>query len=81
MEEWLHKGTRVTECRGGQDEHGKFIVANGTALHWAVYYGQLKIADLLIKKGAGICLCNCHFVWVHPSTTNQLYISLLSVLY
>ena len=62
----------MNECRGGRDEHGNLIVANGTALHWATYYGQLEIAKLLIEKGAGMCLHNCHFAWVHPSAGKQL---------
>ena len=54
MEKWLKKDTKVNKCRGGRDSHGKVIVVNGTALHWAAYYGQLEIAKLLIKKEAGI---------------------------
>ena len=55
MKKWLQKkGTGVIKCRGGRDSHGKVIVVNGTALHWAVYYGQLEIAQLLIENRAGI---------------------------
>ena len=68
----------MNECRGGRDEHGNFIVANGTALHWAAYYGQLEIAKLLIEKGAGMCLHNCNFAWVHPSAGKQLIESCLT---
>ena len=43
----------MNKCRGGGASHGHFIVGDGTALHWAVYYGQLDIAQLLLEKGAG----------------------------
>jgi len=46
--------TKVNKYRGGSDYPGRHAVANGTALHWAVYYKQLKIAQLLIEEGAGI---------------------------
>ena len=52
IEQWLQKeGTNVNECRGGSAY--PHAVSNGTALHWAVYYGQLEIAKLLISNGAG----------------------------
>ena len=53
VEQWLQEiGTKVNKCRGGSaDSHA---VADGTALHWAVYYGQLEIAQLLLDNGAGI---------------------------
>ena len=41
-------------CRGGSGYPGHFAVANGTALHWAVYYGQLEVAQVLLDNGAGI---------------------------
>ena len=44
----------MNQCKGGSDYPGHFAVANGTALHWAVYYGQLEIAQLLLDNGAGI---------------------------
>ena len=47
----------VNVYRGGNDAYGHFTVANGTALHWAVYYGQQEIAKLLIEKGAGMYMC------------------------
>ena len=40
--------------KGGRASHGHFFVCNGTALHWAAYYGQLKIAELLLKNNAGM---------------------------
>ena len=46
---------KVNECKGGRASHGYFFVGDGTALHWAAYYGQLEIAKLLLDKGAGIC--------------------------
>lgn len=54
MEKWIRKNrTRVNEYKGGNNSHQHFAVANGTALHWAVYFGQLKIAQLLLENGAG----------------------------
>ena len=43
----------MNECRGGNDFPGRHAVANGTALHWAVFYGQMEIVQLLLHKGAG----------------------------
>ena len=43
----------MNECKGGEHAHGHFCVANGTALHWAAYFGQSGIAKLLLDKGAG----------------------------
>ena len=57
VEQWLqNEDTKVNDCRGGSASHHPFAVANGTALHWAVYYGQLNIAQLLLRNGAGILL-------------------------
>ena len=57
MKCWLQNGnTKVNECRGGRANHRHFVVADGTALHWAVYYGQLDIAQQLLKQDAGICI-------------------------
>jgi len=54
IEEWLQENdTRVNECRGGRAAFKHNAVSNGTALHWAVYYGQLEIAKQLLEKGAG----------------------------
>ena len=58
IEEWLKdKDTKVNECKGGTALSPPFAVANGTALHWAVYYGQLEIAQLLLSNGAGMYIC------------------------
>ena len=55
VKEWFEKDeTKVNECKGGEHAHGHFRVSNGTALHWAAYYGQSGIAKLLIDKGAGM---------------------------
>ena len=55
INQWLEKDdTDVNECRGGNANYQSFAVANGTALHWAIYYGQLEIAQLLLRNGAGI---------------------------
>ena len=52
IEQWVQKeGTKVNECRGGSAY--PHAVSNGTALHWAVYYGQLDVTRLLISCGAG----------------------------
>ena len=58
VKRWLQENpTKVNEYRGGSANHQHFAVANGTALHWAVYYGQLEITQLLLDKGAGISNC------------------------
>ena len=55
VKQWLHKDdTRVNESKGGKAFPGHNTVANGTALHWAVHYGQLEIAQLLLDSRAGI---------------------------
>ena len=55
VQKWLdEKGTKVNECKGGRASNGHFFVGDGTALHWAAYYGQLDITRLLIEKGAGM---------------------------
>ena len=46
----------MNKCKGGSASHGWFYVRNGTALHWAAYYGQLEIAQLLLEKKAGITI-------------------------
>ena len=54
VQRWLdEEGTKVNECKGGRTSHSCFFVGDGTALHWAAYYGQLEITTLLIEKGAG----------------------------
>jgi len=57
VEQWLLKeDTRVNESKGGRAFPGHNTVANGTALHWAVHYEQLEIAQLLLDNGAGISI-------------------------
>ena len=46
----------MNHCRGGFASGGGFVVQDGTALHWAAYYGSFEIAKLLIEKGAGVVL-------------------------
>ena len=54
IEKWLQEDSRrVNKCRGGSVILRHFAVANGTALHWAVSYGQVEIAQLLLDNGAG----------------------------
>ena len=60
IESWLqNEDINVNECRGGCAFPQHFAVADGTALHWAVYYGQLEIAKLLLDNyGAGTNIAN-----------------------
>ena len=44
----------MNKCRGGSVTHRHFAVSNGTALHWAVSYGQTEIVQLLLDGGAGM---------------------------
>ena len=58
IKEWLQsEGTKANEYRGGRAFPRHHAVADGTALHWAVYYGQLEITQLLLDNGAGT-ICN-----------------------
>ena len=55
IKKWIKEDqTRVNGCRGGRAFPRHFAVADGTALHWAVYYGQLEVAQVLLDNGAGI---------------------------
>ena len=55
---WLqNKKEKVNICRGGSTYYQHIAVANGTALHWAAYYGQLEIATLLLENRAGTSNC------------------------
>ena len=55
VKQWLEEEeTRVNDCKGGSASHEHFFVGDGTALHWAAYYGQLEIAKLLLNNGAGM---------------------------
>ena len=59
LKQWLKDyKTKVNKYTGGSAYPRHFAVANGTALHWAVYYGQLEIVQLLLRNGAGISICN-----------------------
>ena len=42
----------IKHSRGGRDDSYGLEVAGGTALHWAAYYGKVKVANKLIEKGA-----------------------------
>ena len=60
---WLQNGnTKVNKCRGGWANHRHFVVADGTALHWAVYYGQLDIAQQLLRQDAGMSISIIIFI-------------------
>ena len=57
LQEWLDRESKDVNCyRGGYDSEGGFVVEDGTALHWAAYYGNYRAAKLLIEKGAGVIL-------------------------
>ena len=58
IEHWLKKERKnVNIRRGGSTYHQHIAVANGTALHWAAYYGKLEIATLLLENRAGTSNC------------------------
>ena len=57
VERWLKRqGQNLNHLRGGTSWSftTQFYHADGTALHWAAYYGQLDIAKLLIDSGASM---------------------------
>ena len=54
LEQWVNSDSEgVKHCRGGHATEGGFEVEDGTALHWAAYYGNYHATELLIEKGAG----------------------------
>ena len=56
VQHWLdEEGADVNKCRGGRASNGHFFVGDGTALHWAAYYGKLEIVNLLVDRGASTC--------------------------
>ena len=57
LQQWLNEESEdVNHYRGGYATEGGFVVEDGTALHWAAYYGRFPAAKLLIEKGAGVIL-------------------------
>ena len=55
MQQWLlEQPKKVNKYRGGKASLGHRSFEDGTALHWAVLYGQLGIAQLLLDEGAGM---------------------------
>ena len=42
----------VTHSRGGECSTNDFEVSDGTALHWAAYYGKVEIAKKCLERGA-----------------------------
>ena len=54
IKQWLDRESEdVNRYRGGYATEGGFEVEDGTALHWAAYYGNYHATELLIEKGAG----------------------------
>ena len=47
---WRIEG--INHKRGGEDKSNDFEVRDGTALHWAAYFGKVEIAKLLLGKEA-----------------------------
>ena len=73
IECWLqNEKEKVNICRGGSSYHQHIAVANGTALHWAAYYGQLEIAQLLLDNGAGRSNCYKLLIKVQTFITKQI---------
>ena len=53
----MTEGINCKRARGGVDESSDFEVSGGTALHWAVYYGKMEIAVLLLGRNASTLIC------------------------
>ena len=57
VDKWLKRERHnVNRSRGGYSWSFTYICEDGTALHWAAYYGQQDIAKLLIDNGASMLL-------------------------
>ena len=59
VDKWLKRERHnVNRSRGGHSWSftARYIREDGTALHWAAYYGQQDIAKLLIDNGASMLL-------------------------
>lgn len=54
MKEWRIEG--INHKRGGEDKSNDIEVRDGTALHWAAYYGKVEIAKLLLGKEASMLI-------------------------
>ena len=75
MRHWLdEERPDVNKCRGGRVSNGHFFVGGGTALHWAAYYGQLEIVNLLVSRGVSTCF-NSLLVAIKV-LTNQTWVTL-----
>ena len=63
FQQWLDReGKKVNRYRGGfAISGGGFLVQDGTAMHWAAYYGSCDIVKMLTDNGAGGVLCYLHF--------------------
>lgn len=44
----------VNRRRGGKCNTNDFEVSNGTALHWAAYYGKVEVAKKFLERGASM---------------------------
>ena len=57
VDKWLKRESHnVNRSRGGSSWSltARYIHEGGTALHWAAYYGQQEIAQLLMTSGASM---------------------------
>ena len=56
VEKWLET-TKVKDInckRGGECSTNNFEVRDGTALHWAAYYGKVEIVKKCLESGASM---------------------------
>ena len=78
MQQWLKttlKDEDVNCKRGGKHDSNDFEVSNGTALHWAAYYGRMEIAKLLIGKRASMLMIIAVY---KPTKTSNIHVHFLS---
>ena len=54
VKEWRIEG--INHKRGGEDKSNDIEVRDGTALHWAAYYGKVEIAKLLLGNEASMLI-------------------------
>ena len=59
FQKWLdRKKGDINHYRGGFAIKDGLVLENGTALHWAAYYGQLAIVKALIEEAGLIVKCD-----------------------